>query len=128
MASEQIRSRCLPELGDLWRTVRKLEGLYPDFPDAPAHAWRVSDPLRCPKHQRFARRRTDEDGRLTHGFAQPGSTTDGGNLQEAEAALRLDTVERRTGAHRNVSVYQAAQDARRRPEVGDRSSHSSPPS
>jgi hypothetical protein len=42
MTPEQIRSRYLSELRSLWRTIRRLECLYPKFPNAPADNWRAA--------------------------------------------------------------------------------------
>jgi len=40
MNSQEIRSSHLSDLRAPWRTVRRVEHLYPEFPDAPADEWR----------------------------------------------------------------------------------------
>ena len=42
MTSEQIRSRYISRLRNLYRLVGRLERLYPDFPEAPADTWRAA--------------------------------------------------------------------------------------
>ena len=39
MCPDEIPMRCLSNLRALWRTIRKFERLYPEFPDAPGDTW-----------------------------------------------------------------------------------------
>lgn len=40
VTAEAIRTRYLARLRALWRTVKRMEKMYPEFPSAPPEAWR----------------------------------------------------------------------------------------
>ncbi len=40
IGAETIRARYISQLRALWKTVKRLERMYPQFPDAPPEAWR----------------------------------------------------------------------------------------
>ncbi len=95
MTAEEIRSRYLSEFRGLWRTVRRLERIYPEFPDAPADRWRVAI------HSLAGRLKTMPDDTLVQ---LGGSHTALRNLVADEMGLRQYDGQGATYGHRVLDI------------------------